>query len=80
MAGSKNRLTRRCGVRGVCLIVALLALAVGQAKADADLPGASPGERAAIVAYCAGVGDSSMAQNNVPLQPADDGFAPWAQT
>jgi S1-C subfamily serine protease len=46
----------------VCLIVILLAVSVGLAKADADLPGASPGERAAIVAYCAGAGDSSMAQ------------------
>ncbi len=44
-------------------ILTLLFIAGGEAKADAELPGASPGERAAIVAYCAGAGDSSMAQS-----------------
>jgi hypothetical protein len=63
MAGSKNPADPPARVGRVCLIVALLAMAVGQAKADADLPGASPGESSAIAAYCAGAGDSSMAQN-----------------
>jgi hypothetical protein len=47
----------------VCLILALLVIAGGRAKADADLPGASPGERAAVIAYCADAGGSAMAQN-----------------
>ncbi len=62
MAGFRSPADPPVWILRVCLIVALLAISVGRAKADADLPGASSGERAAIVAYCAGVGDSSMAQ------------------
>lgn len=48
---------------GFLLIFVPLLLAGSHASAEISLPGASPGERAAIIAYCAGAGDSAMAQN-----------------
>ena len=62
MAGFKSPADPAVWATRVGLIVALLTAVTGQAKADADLPGTSPGERAAIVAYCSGAGESSMAQ------------------
>jgi S1-C subfamily serine protease len=63
MAGSRNPAEAAVRRLGFLLILGPLSLAGGRANAEVLLPGASPGERAAIVAYCAGAGDSAMAQN-----------------
>jgi len=56
----------------------LLALAVGQAKAERRPAGCiarrTRGDRR-LLRRC---GRQLDGANNVPLQPADDGFAPWA--
>jgi hypothetical protein len=62
MAGSRSRAEPALRRLRAISIAALLALAGGRASAEVSLPGASPGERAAIEAYCADAGDSSMAQ------------------
>jgi hypothetical protein len=63
MAGFKSPAEPPARTVRAALVVALVFLGSGEAKADAGLPGASPGERAAIAAYCSDAGDSAMAQN-----------------
>jgi S1-C subfamily serine protease len=63
MAGSRSPAEPSAHRLRAISIAALGLLAGGQASAELTLPGASPSERAAISAYCADAGNSSMAQN-----------------